>query len=194
MFGEVEWVPYEPKAPPPSPSPVAKPRPKRILPWKRDVPPPAPPPSPCSVRSLLHAEPYRNPKLLPKSFKAMRRSFARDGVPNANAVRKAHAWCESRRKKRDETTLHFDEVWDELRGVARECKKSANNLEAARKHYNAYATTIALVFEPIVQDNVDGIDADDFGAPLSDYGHGAVEAAWAGKSPYDDAYESSSEA
>lgn len=193
MFGEVESVPFEPKAPPPSPEP--KPRPKRILPWKIDVYPPAPPPSPRSVMSaLLHATPYKNPKRLPKSFRVMRTSFARDGVADPRAVRKAIAWCKSRRKRRDEATLHFDEVWDELRGVARECKKSSNDLDAARKHYNSFATTMAFVFEPFLEDNEDGIDVHDFGGPLSDYGHGAVEAAWDGKSPYDDGYESSSEA
>ena len=171
MFGEVEPVPFEFPAPPPSPEP----RRRRILPWKLDADPPAPPPpSPCSVvHALLHARPYRNPKLLPKSFRAMRSSFARDGVADLVpfARRMPGASRDARSATRPRCILTRCGT-SPRRGASARSRRTTSTPLAA--HYNAYATTMAFVFGPFLEDNEDGIDVHDFGGPLSDYGHGAV--------------------
>jgi hypothetical protein len=176
------------------PSPIQKPIKKRVLPWVAHATahPPPPPPSPrirkreieASARDALYATPYTNPKLLPRSFARMRNSFERKGVVDVHAARRAREWCKSRRKMQNAATLAFDEIWNELRVVAKDCKSKAN-VDEAREKYAVFADTMAHVFQPIATDNVDGLDADDFGGLLSGYGHGAVEAAWNGCHPYD---------
>jgi hypothetical protein len=135
--------------------------------------------------TMLKTSPYKNGHRLPKTFKQMRESFWRDGVPDAVATRKAGAWIKSQRKIRNQATLYFDEIWSGLHRVANECKKGANNLEEAHKRYNQFAITMAVVIKPLIEDNLDDLNEHDYGAPLSDAGMGCVEAAWAGKTPYD---------
>lgn len=136
------------------------------------------------ARAAMMISPYKNGHRLPKTFKTMRESFRRDGIPDAAATRKARAWIKSQRKIRNQATLYFDEIWSGLHGVANECKNGANNLEEARKRYNQFATTMATVIQPLIEDNRDSLNEHDYGAPLSYAGVGCVEAAWAGKTPF----------
>lgn len=137
------------------------------------------------ARAAMMISPYKNGQRLPKTFKQMCESFKQDGVSDAEATRKATAFIKSQRKIRNQATLYFDEIWSGLHGVANECKKGASDLEEARKRYNQFAETMAVVIKPLIDDNQDDLTEHDYGAPLSGAGAGCVEAAWAGKTPYD---------
>ena len=136
------------------------------------------------ARVALTHSPYENGKRLPKTFETMRTTFWRDGVADATATRKARAWIKSQRKIRNQATLCFDEIWSGLHSVATECKRTANTLEDARTRYISFASTMAFVIQPLLDDNRDALNEHDYGAPLSNAGVGCVEAAWEGKTPY----------
>lgn len=162
---------------------LSVPKPRRVLPnW----PTTAKESPEQRARDAMMFSPYKNGHRLPKTFTKMRTSFRRDGVPDAVSTRKAKAWLTSQRKIRNQATLYFDEIWSGLHGVAHECKKGCNDLKEARKKYNQFATAMATVIQPLIDDNEDGITKHDYGMPLSDAGVGCVEAAWSGKTPYND--------
>lgn len=165
----------------------ARAKPRRILPWKHrqqmatDLNLTE---SEMRARSVLDSPNYRCRNMLPRAFKLMRESFKRDGVVDADACRRARAWITSRRNKRNEATLYYDEIWNELVVVAKHVKSIHHDEDRARETYHVYADSMATVIEPLLVDNRDKLTKHDYGGPLSNANTGCVEAAWKGETPY----------
>jgi len=140
--------------------------------------------SELEARRLLDAPKYRCPNLLPCSFKRMRESFQRDGVVDAKWAGKARSWITSNRKKRNQATLFYDEIWNNLFAVAKHVKSKFGNSDDAWARYREYAHSMATVIEPLLIGNRDGLTHHDYGTPFSSAGVGCVDAAWKGENPY----------
>lgn len=164
-----------------------KKKPRRILPWKHRQLTAAAlnlSESELEAKRLLDAPKYRCANLLPCSFKRMRESFQRDGVVDAKWAGKARSWITSNRKKRNQATLFYDEIWNNLFVVAKHVKTKFGDSDDAWARYRGYAHSMATVIEPLLIGNRDGLTHHDYGTPFSSAGVGCVDAAWKGENPY----------
>jgi hypothetical protein len=136
------------------------------------------------AKIVLDSKNYACQSKLPNSFTKLKESFKKDGTVDAKFVTKARSWILSVRKRRNEATLYFDELWNDLFCVAKHLKASFGDGEESRNKFRVYSNSIASIIEPLLTDNLDGLTWHDFGGPFSTAQSGCVEAAWKGEHPY----------